>query len=83
MVMAVLLRLVEPFGLPALARHGESGARARLAFRTSREDALRSVATSCRKWRSNNSTVDNSSPGDLLSLRVGASRLPASDFSGS
>jgi hypothetical protein len=37
---------VEPFAYPMLARHGESGARARLAFRISSEIALQSVAPS-------------------------------------
>jgi hypothetical protein len=35
--------------VPALARNGESGARARLAFRILGRNALASVATSCRK----------------------------------
>jgi len=45
-----------PFVLPALARHGESGARARLASRISVEDAHRSVATPCGNLRSNATT---------------------------
>jgi hypothetical protein len=35
------------FGLPALARHGDSDARVRVAFRDLPRSALASVATSC------------------------------------
>jgi hypothetical protein len=49
-MVAGILRQVEPFGHPALARHGELGARAQLDSRTLGRGALESVATSM--WQS-------------------------------
>jgi len=52
--------------VPALARHGQSKARLRLAFRISREDALRSVATSVSQMQLE-STADNTHPDYVAS----------------
>jgi hypothetical protein len=51
--LAVHLRLARPFGLLPSPGDGGPEARLRSASRISVEDALRSVATFCRNWRSN------------------------------
>jgi hypothetical protein len=75
--LAVHLRLARPFGLLHSPGDGGPEARLRSASRISVEDALRSVATSCRNWRSNLAMPTTPPWRPFFLGAIAPSRLPA------